>query len=181
MQSGLLSFGLIVDRIYQILVVADDEIMPIPGHHLPHLQGVCRCSKYNNIMLLDVPELVSSQSDKISAMTRLRKKSDETIEETSSTRHLITEHCYLVFAIGKHYAIELRDVQEIIDCGDFMQIASGGGLVQGIINLRGRIVPVLSLRSFYSLRSERGQQGTRPGRQTDYRQGQRQPGGSFGR
>ena len=150
MQSGLLSFGLIVDRIYQILVVADDEIMPIPGRHLPHLQGVCRCSKYNNIMLLDVPELISSQSDKISAMTRLRKKSDETIEETSSTRHLITEHCYLVFAIGKHYAIELRDVQEIIDCGDFMQIASGGGLVQGIINLRGRIVPVLSLRSFYS-------------------------------
>jgi purine-binding chemotaxis protein CheW len=150
MQSGALSFGLIVDRIYQILVVAVDEIMPIPGRHLPHLQGVCHCAKYNNIMLLDVPEFVGAQADKISAMTRLRKQGGESDEESTSTRHLITEHCYLVFAIGKHYAIELKDVQEIIDCGDFMQITSGGDLVQGIINLRGRIVPVLSLRSFYS-------------------------------
>jgi len=150
MQSGSLSFGLIVDRIYQILVVAVDEIMPIPGRHLPHLQGVCHCAKYNNIMLLDVPELVGSQADKIDAMTRLRKKGGRSDEEGAAIRHLITEHCYLVFMIGKHYAIELKDVQEIIDCGDLMQIAGGGGLVQGIINLRGRIVPVLSLRSFYS-------------------------------
>jgi len=149
MQSGALSFGLIVDKIHQILVVADDEILPIPGQHLPHLLGVCNCKKYNNIMLIDVQELIGPQVDRITAMSRLRKKDEEGGEETVATRHVITEHCYLVFAIGKHYAIELKDVQEIIDCGDFMEIASGGGLVQGIINLRGRIVPVISLRSFY--------------------------------
>jgi len=148
MQSGSLSFGLIVDQIHQILVMADDEILAIPGQHLPHLSGVCHCKQYNNIMLLDVQELVSAQTDRITAMTRLRKKEETDHEETTATRHVITEHCYLVFAIGKHYAIELKDVQEIIDCGDFMAIA-GGGLVQGIINLRGRIVPVISLRSFY--------------------------------
>jgi len=147
MQSDNLSFGLIVDKVHQILVVADDEIMTIPGNHLPHLQGVCNNKQYNNIMLLDVQGLISSQTDKINAMSRLRKTGGDSASEIEPTaRHLITEHCYLVFAIGKHYAIELKDVQEIIDCGDFMQIASGGGLVQGIINLRGRIVPVLSLR-----------------------------------
>jgi len=151
MQSEALSFGLIVDQVHQILVVADDEIMALPGHHLPHLQGVCHCEKYNNIMLLDVQGLISTQVDKINAMSRLRKNGGESEKEIESeARHLITEHCYLVFAIGKHYAIELKDIQEIIDCGDFMQVASGGGLVQGIINLRGRIVPVLSLRNFYN-------------------------------
>jgi purine-binding chemotaxis protein CheW len=151
LQSEALTFGLIVDKVHQIVVMADDEIMAIPGSHLPHLQGVWQSAVYNNIMLLDVPGLVSSQADKISAMTRLRRQSHEsTTEHESAARHIITEHCYLVFAIGKHYAIELKDVQEIIDCGDLLHIASGNGLVQGIINLRGRIVPVLSLRSFYS-------------------------------
>ncbi|ADW17009.1 CheW protein [Desulfobulbus propionicus DSM 2032] len=150
MQSGLLSFGLIVDKIHQILVVADDAIMAIPGRHLPHLRGVCTCAPYNDIMLLDVQGLIGSQADRISAMTRLRKNNGSTeAEEESAARHLITEHCYLVFAIGKHYAIELKDVQEIIGCGDCMPIA-GDGLVQGIINLRGRIVPVIRLRNFYA-------------------------------
>lgn len=151
MQSEDLSFGLIVDKVHQILVVADDEVLRVPGSHLLHLQGVCRCKKYNNIMLLNVMELINAQVDKINAMSRLRKKSDDTVSDPAAiARHLITEHCYLVFSIGKHYAIELKDVQEIIDCGDFMQVAGGDGLVQGIINLRGRIVPVLGLRHFYN-------------------------------
>ena len=54
-----------------------------------------------------------------------------------------------MFSIGKHYAIELKDVQEIIDCGDFMPTANGSGLVHGIINLRGRVVPVIGLRQFF--------------------------------
>jgi purine-binding chemotaxis protein CheW len=151
MQTGELSFGLIVDKVHQILVMADDEIMAIPGQHIPHIQGVFRCDKYNDIMLLDVMELVNAQVDKIIAMTRLRKRSVVVNESDETTaRHIITEHCYLVFTIGKHYAIELKNVQEIIDCGDFMQAVSGNGLVQGIINLRGRIVPVLGLRQFYN-------------------------------
>ncbi|WP_028319759.1 chemotaxis protein CheW [Desulfobulbus elongatus] len=149
LQSDTLSFGLIVDTIHQILVVADDEIMPIPGHHLAHVRGVCHSPAYGNVMLLDVRELISAQVDRIASMSRLRGKDDGRNEACSATRHVITEHCYLVFAIGKHYAIELKDVQEIIDCGDFMEVADGDGLIQGIINLRGRIVPVVGLRGFY--------------------------------
>ena len=84
-------------------------------------------------------------------MARLRRNVEASnVEDEPSARHIITEHCYLIFAIGKHYAIELKDVQEIIDCGDLIQLTSEQGLVQGIINLRGRVVPVMSLRTFYS-------------------------------
>lgn len=149
LQSADLSFGLIVDAIHQILVVADDEIMPIPGDKLPHLLGVCHHDKYHNIMLINVQELVSSQVERITAMARLKRQESESALAAAATRHVITEHCYLVFAIGKHYAIELKDVQEIIDSGHFMETGSEG-LVQGILNLRGRIVPVMSLRTFYN-------------------------------
>ncbi|MDD2463667.1 MAG: chemotaxis protein CheW [Desulfobulbus sp.] len=151
MQSESLCFGLIVDKVHQILVKAEDEILPIPGQHLPHLQGVCSSPISNNVMLLNVQGLISTQIDKISAMARLRRNTEQASrEDESAARHLITEHCYLIFSIGKHYAIELKDVQEIIDCGDLIQMNNNQGLVQGIINLRGRVVPVMSLRNFYS-------------------------------
>lgn len=152
MQADQLSFGLIVDKVHQILVKADDEVMPIPGGHLPHLKGVCSTERFPNVMLLDVLGLVSSQAERINAMARLGNGADERRQMDTlagSSRHIITEHCFLVFTIGRHYAIELKDVQEIIDCGDLMTIQAGSGLVQGIINLRGRIVPVIDLRSFY--------------------------------
>jgi purine-binding chemotaxis protein CheW len=151
LECETLTFGLIVDKVHQILVVAEDEILAIPGRHLPHLQGVCALPGCGNVMLLNVQGLINSQIDKISAMSRLRRNSTHIVgEDEPGARHIITEHCYLVFGIGKHYAIELKDVQEIIDCGNLIQLASDQGLVQGIINLRGRIVPVMSLRSFYS-------------------------------
>lgn len=151
MQAGELLFGLIVDKVHRIVVVADDEILAIPGQHLPYLQGVWHCTAYNNIMLLNVMELIKTQVEKITAMTRIRNKSGEVNSDSQATaRHIITEHCYLVFSISKHFAIELKDVQEIIDCGDFMQVTNGDRLIQGIINLRGRIVPVLGLRHFYN-------------------------------
>ncbi len=151
MQSESLSFGLIVDKVHQILVVAEEEIMPIPGQHLPHLQGVCATPQFGNVMLLNVHGLIRTQIDKISAMGRLRRNLEQTSSEDEPTaRHIITEHCYLIFNIGKHYAIELKDVQEIIDCGDLIHLTSDQGLIQGIINLRGRVVPVMSLRSFYN-------------------------------
>ena len=150
MQSESLCFGLIVDKVHQILVVAEEAIMPIPGQHLPHLQGVCSSPMFNNVMLLNVQGLISSQIDKISAMARLRRNMEQERREVhSSARHIITEHCYLIFGIGKRYAIELKDVQEIIDCGDLIQLVGEQGLIQGIINLRGQIVPVMSLRTFY--------------------------------
>jgi len=151
MHSEDLSFGLIVDKVHQILVVAEDEILPIPGEHLPHLQGVCSTKKFDNIMLLNVQGLIRTQVDKISAMAKLRRNKENIIQEDEpSARHIITEHCYLIFGIGKHYAIELKDVQEIIDCGDLIQLTSEQGMVQGVINLRGRVVPVMSLRNFYT-------------------------------
>lgn len=150
METSNMLFGLLVDKVYQILVVADDAIMRIPGTHLSHLLGVCDTASHSNIMLLDVMELINTQAATINAMTRMGNGRDkQTLRTETAARHIITEHCYLVFAIGKHYAIELKDVQEIIDCGDLMPIANGSGLVHGIINLRGRVVPVIGLRQFF--------------------------------
>lgn len=150
MECGELSFGLIVDRIHEILVFPDDEILAIPENKVGYVKGICPCGEDSNVMLLNVLELIDDQLIEIKAMARRSKKRVDELPHLSSTaRHVITENCYLVFSIGKNFAIELKDVQEIIETEELMPINENGGLLDGLINLRGNIVPVLDLRRFY--------------------------------
>lgn len=54
---------------------------------------------------------------------------------------------YLTFYIGeKNYGVELQHVLEIISIQSITTVPSTPHYVQGIINLRGRIVPVIEVR-----------------------------------
>lgn len=147
-ETGNLCFGLIVDRIHKILVYPDDEILGVPANKVPYIKGICPCDDDGNVMLLNVLELIDTQVEKIKAMAR-EVRVDEQPHMLTTTRHTISENCYLIFSIGKHFAIELKDVQEIIETEKVMHITEDGGQFDGLINLRGKIVPVLDLRRFY--------------------------------
>lgn len=59
---------------------------------------------------------------------------------------------YVEFGIGpEHYAIPISDVHEIIRMQEITEVPNGRYYVKGIINLRGTIVPVLSLRLLLNL------------------------------
>ena len=102
-------------------------------------------------MLLDVVNLVSSQMKLLESMARMRSEDEEQLEaSTAESRHLITENCYLIFSIEKNFAIELKDVQEIIEHNDLLSLPGVTGFDSKIINLRGQIIPVVNLRTFYN-------------------------------
>lgn len=62
---------------------------------------------------------------------------------------------YVEFGVGEeNYAILISDIHEIIRMQDITEIPNCQHYVQGVINLRGRIVPVISLRSLFSLDKE---------------------------
>lgn len=59
---------------------------------------------------------------------------------------------YIEFAIEEEqYAIHIEDIHEIIKMQDITQIPNVTPYVEGVINLRGKIVPVISLRKFFNL------------------------------
>lgn len=143
-------FGLIVEEIREILTVMDVDILPMPAGD-GRVGGICELPGGRNVMLLDIARLVENHWHKLSSMARLGGDLDEEMAErgNGAQHHLITEHCYLVFSIAKHFAIELRDVQEIIECDRLLRIPCAGGHTRGVINLRGQVVPVINLRAFY--------------------------------
>jgi purine-binding chemotaxis protein CheW len=57
-----------------------------------------------------------------------------------------TPHQLVVFSLGEEeYALPIEDVHEIIRYTEPRSVASAAGWIQGVISLRGRIVPVYDL------------------------------------
>ncbi len=117
-----------------------------------------------NVILLNMDQLLDGHADELKALTRLSNGAGTTKarekEPVAGAHHLITENCYLVFSIGKHMAVQLKDVQEIIERVGVLDLPGMGGFTSGVINLRGLVVPVISLREFY------GYKGAAPGADT---------------
>lgn len=57
-----------------------------------------------------------------------------------------TEHLATFFLEGEEYGVDVRQVQEIRRMGEITAVPRAPEFVRGVINLRGRILPVLDLK-----------------------------------
>ncbi|MCD6570369.1 MAG: purine-binding chemotaxis protein CheW [Deltaproteobacteria bacterium] len=59
---------------------------------------------------------------------------------------------YLTFKIADEtYGVEILKVQEIIQLLDITRVPKMPGFVRGVINLRGKVIPVMSLRKKFGI------------------------------
>ncbi|WP_138494624.1 chemotaxis protein CheW [Paenibacillus pinistramenti] len=62
---------------------------------------------------------------------------------------------YVEFGVDdEQYAIRIQEIHEIIKMQEITQLPNVKAYVKGVINLRGKIIPVLSLRSFFGLEDQ---------------------------
>jgi purine-binding chemotaxis protein CheW len=73
-----------------------------------------------------------------------------------------TEHLATFFLEAEEYGVDVRLVQEIIRVSEITQVPRSPGFVKGVINLRGRIVPVVDLKRKLGLGEV--DEGARPSR-----------------
>ena len=57
-----------------------------------------------------------------------------------------TEHLATFFLAGEEYGVDVRLVQEIIRVSEITPVPRAPGFIKGVINLRGRIIPVVDLK-----------------------------------
>jgi purine-binding chemotaxis protein CheW len=73
-------------------------------------------------------------------------RSAEQKGQSDATFHLVT------FQLGQEeYGIEIASVQEIIRATDITPVPGAPDHVRGVINLRGKIIPVVDLRTRFAL------------------------------
>ena len=69
------------------------------------------------------------------------------LEETMETSEDTQKGKFLTFSVGKEsYGIEIKFVTEIIGIQDITEVPELPNYVRGIINLRGKIIPVIDVR-----------------------------------
>ncbi len=62
------------------------------------------------------------------------------VKEEHGDFHLVT------FSLGEEYGVPIRQVREIVRVGGITTVPNSPSYMEGVVNLRGRILPVLSLR-----------------------------------
>lgn len=149
-------YGMIVDHIHEIIAVTEDDIMDLPRKGHDAVNGIYQRQDGSNIILLQVDRLIETQAKQLQSVARLKSAQEKESGDGGQlqSRHLITADCYLVFSIGRNFAIELNDVQEIIETRDLMTLPASTGFDRRVLNLRGRVVPVINLQTFYGVTEE---------------------------
>ena len=148
--------GMVVDEVHELARVFVDEILPMPNGTATHTRGIYSAPGKPNTLILDIPSLLSPHTEEILAVANLNEKpsTNKTIQRDHH-QHLITEKGYLIFSIGKKFAVELRHIQEIINEHAVLAAPDSRGYQSGFINLRGRVIPVVNLRYFYGFTENR--------------------------
>jgi purine-binding chemotaxis protein CheW len=65
---------------------------------------------------------------------------DILVDEKPNELHLVT------FNLGEEYGVPINQVQEIVRVGSITTVPNSPSYMEGVINLRGKVLPVLNLR-----------------------------------
>jgi purine-binding chemotaxis protein CheW len=150
----LLSFGgsklgIAVDGIQEIVRVKDEEILPPPhtvgDQERNRMVGVV-IRPDRMVTLLDVLSILSTDDrQKLLAMGSGLSMEKET-EKDEQTLPLV------VFHLGEEaYGLRLEEVREVIRVGLITPVPRAPSFVDGVINLRGEVMPVVDLRTRFGL------------------------------
>lgn len=86
-------------------------------------------------------------------MTQATEIIDQKVEATEVGEQLAGK--YLTFLLGEEeYGIEILKVQEIIQMQKVTQIPKAPDFVRGVINLRGKVIPVVELRKKFGMETQ---------------------------
>jgi len=160
---GGFSAGFIVDKVSEVLRVPSGTIQPPPkfSGRNGELRGVAKLENGKRlIMLLEPSKVISADAYKmISGLEGERQESDGV---KSIERQLMDEEQLVAFKIGdEEYGIKIREVQEINRMTEITKVPRAPHYIDGIVNLRGNIIPVLNLRKFFGLSDKEMTDATR--------------------
>lgn len=148
---GAVKLGIAVDGIQEIMRVREQEILPPPQtlgeREANRLQGVV-LRKDRMVSLLKVVTVLPEE-DQAKLMAMSANLSSSLIQAQVVESHDLP---LVVFRLGEEaYALKLHTVREIIMVGMITPVPRAPGFIEGVLNLRGEVMPVIDLRDRFGL------------------------------
>jgi purine-binding chemotaxis protein CheW len=150
------SVGVVMDSVNQVLRVARSSVDRMPGllaqdGNLSDIEEICRLDGGKRMVsILSVENLFRHSAMKAA----LNTVDDMTSEREDGATRVQTdtgsdeEEQVVVFRLGKEeFGVPIESVQEIVRLPDEMtKVPKAAAAVEGVINLRGAVLPVIDLR-----------------------------------
>jgi len=161
-----ISTGMIVDSVSEVLRLPKDAIEPPPpilsGLDTDHLEGIGKMEDGERLLLLlDLHKLLTTSEKR--KLSRLSKTGETGINKDKKEGRRMTEEEQLVsFKIeNEEFGVNIEEVQEIIRLPEITRVPQAPFFVEGVINLRGNILPVIDLRKRFDLEATKKTNATR--------------------
>ncbi|MEN6349058.1 MAG: chemotaxis protein CheW [Syntrophomonas sp.] len=156
--------GLIVDKVYEVTRVPKDTIFPPPGalggDNGSRLKGIARLDGGKRIiMLMDLQDIISSEE--LQDIEHLEAGGAVTEEESSFDQEIEEEQMVVFRLAGEQFGVRITQVQEINRLSNITKVPRAPEYVEGVVNLRGDVIPVIDLRKRFQMESKEYNEFTR--------------------
>ncbi len=151
-QEGKVVVGLIVDAVTEVLRIPRTIINPVPvllragGEGI---NGVCKLAEGKRLVYVLNPAGFLALNDLLKvgeALDGIEEGTASAGEQNEQEEQLVT------FNLGEEeFAAGIADVREIIRVPDIAAVPGAPQFVEGVINLRGTIIPIIDLRKRFAM------------------------------
>ncbi len=150
---GGASVGIVVDNVNEVLRVAKRDVEAMPTMlaregDMADITDICRLDKGQRLVSIISTDNLFRHSAIKEALTTVSANTDSTTESTASHDGLGDDEQVVVFRLGaEEFGVPIDSVQEIVRVPETLtHVPKAPASVEGVINLRGSVLPVVDLR-----------------------------------
>ncbi len=147
--------GLVADGMKEILRVSSDMIDPVPavltrGASEAEIQGICRLDDGRRLVsVLSADRLFRDQA----IADEVALQAGEDLDEDMTDMRSDSDEQFVVFQLGgEEYGLPIAAVDEVVRAPETLtRVPKAPAFIEGVMNLRGRVVPVIDQRRRFSV------------------------------
>jgi len=151
--------GFVVDRVASVVGVEPSQIEDVGAIRsavdTDLLSGIIKgVGGHAMIMVLDFEKLIQREFSNIAGITKSAGMAAELVSDSDDVEEDVSDELQLVsFNVAEQeYAIAIEDVQEIVQVPDtIIHVPHSQAHVLGVMDLRSRLLPLVSLRCMFGL------------------------------
>jgi purine-binding chemotaxis protein CheW len=152
--AGGASVGIVVDRVNEVLRVARSDLDDLPGllkreQTGDEISGICRLNGGQRLVsIISARNLFRNSTIREALTTMTNENAKEEVAATIEPDTADDDEQVVVFLLNKEeFGVPIKSVQEIVRVPEELtHVPKAPGYVEGLINLRGAVLPVIDLR-----------------------------------
>jgi purine-binding chemotaxis protein CheW len=153
--------GIVMDRVKEVLRLPASSVGPLPGllardQRIREVDAICRLDSGKRLVSVLSVERMFEHEAIVEAKNVAGSDETVNVEQTSrggAVAQTDDEEQMVVFRLGQEeYGVAIDDVQEILRVAEhFTHVPKSASFIEGLVSLRGAVLPVVDLRRRFGL------------------------------